>query len=163
MTLRNEPIFEGPSAEWQRLVQGLPLSVAQRRVLIAHPQGFRNEDHRKLNEVDRDQAYREIQEMASLRLIQPPESHGAGAVYRLAPGLHEARAFLGTRVPRLRERLTAEVFIRNSDYRELFGVTRFAAARELRRLVREGYLKLEGERRGARYLPGPALKGPGKK
>ncbi len=32
-----------------------------------------------------------------------------------------------------------------------------AALRELRQLVDEGYLVLEGERRGARYLAGPKL------
>lgn len=159
VTLRNQPIFEGPTAEWQRVVQDLPLSVAQRRVLVAHPQGFRNEDYRKLNEVDRDQAYREIQDMVSLGVLLPPEAHGSGAVYRLAPDLHEARAFLSARVPRLRERLTSQPFLRNADYREMFGLTRFAAVRELRRLVQDGYLRLEGERRGARYVPGPALQG----
>ena len=113
--------------------------------------------------MDRDQAYREIQEMVSLGLLLPPEAHGAGAVYRLAPGLHEARAFLSARVPRLREHLAAQPFLRNADYRELFGVTRFTAVRELRRLVQEGYLRLEGERRGARYVPGPALQRAGEK
>jgi ATP-dependent DNA helicase RecG len=163
VALRNDPIFEGPSAEWQRIVQSLPLSVAQRRVLVAHPQVFRNEDYRKLNEVDRDQAYREIQEMVSLGVILPPASHGPAAMYRLAPSLHEARAFLSERVPRLREHLAAQPFLRNADYREMFGVTRFAAARELRRLVQDGYLRLEGERRGARYVAGPALSGTGMK
>ena len=45
----------------------------------------------------------------------------------------------------------------NEDYRNLFSVTRRAATQELRRLVAEGFLVLEGERRGAQYRPGPAI------
>ena len=39
----------------------------------------------------------------------------------------------------------------------MFNVTRFAAIRDLRRLTEEGFLTLEGERRGARYRPGRLL------
>ncbi len=39
------------------------------------------------------------------------------------------------------------------------GTTRVAALRELTSLSEHGYLKREGERRGARYLPAPALRG----
>jgi predicted HTH transcriptional regulator len=47
--------------------------------------------------------------------------------------------------------------LRNADYRRLFGVTRYTAVRELRALVDDGFLRIEGERRGAHYLPLPAL------
>lgn len=46
---------------------------------------------------------------------------------------------------------------RKQAYRQIFGVTRHVATRELRQLVQGGYLELVGERRGARYLPGPAF------
>src|SRR5439155_3014525 len=91
VTLRNEPIFVGPSAEWQVLVQGLPLTTSQRRVLLGKPEGFTNEDYRRLNAVDRDQAYREIQEMVTMGVLSPPAAAGRGAVYRISPDLHEAR------------------------------------------------------------------------
>lgn len=157
VTLSNEPVFLGPSPEWQQIVHRLPLSGAQKRVLLAHPDGFANEDYRGLNNIDRDQAYREIQEMVNLGVVTPPDAHGRGAVYRLAPNLHETRAFLSARLAEIRSYFTTHDRLKNSDYRQLFGVTRFAAVRELRRLVEQGYLHAEGERRGARYVPGPAL------
>ncbi len=164
VTLRNEPVFVGPSPDWQRIVQGLELSSSQKRVLMAHPDGFTNEVYRTLNKVDRDQAYREIQEMVELGVLLPPEAHGRGAIYRLAPNLHEARAFLSKRLPALRGHLAKTGFLKNADYRALFEVTRFVAVRELKKLVADGYLKLEGARRGARYVAGPALPSPsGKK
>lgn len=156
--LRNEPIFAGPSSEWQRIVQDLQLSLAQKRILLAHPEGFANADYQKLNGVDRDQAYREIQEMIGLGVIMPAEVPGRGAVYHVATDLRQARAFLQMRVPRLREFFLRQPHLKNADYREMFAVTRDAAARELRRLAQEGYLRMEGERRGARYLPGPSLR-----
>jgi predicted HTH transcriptional regulator len=157
VTLRNEPIFSGPSTEWQGLVQGLTLSAAQKRILLAHPAGFTNEDYRRLNNVDRDQAYREIQEMVVAGAVTPAEAPGRGAVYRIAPDLHDARAFLSARLPRLRDHLARQGHLRNANYREMFDTTRFVAWRELKHLVSAGYLRMEGDRRGARYLPGPAL------
>jgi ATP-dependent DNA helicase RecG len=162
VTLHNEPIFVGPGVEWQRLVNQLAISTAQRRVLLAHPGGFTNEDYRKLNQVDRDQAYREIQELVARGILVPPEASGRGAVYHLSPDLHQARAWLESRVPELREHFKATEVFTNSDFRQLFRVTRYVATRELRQLVQAGYLELVGERRGARYLPGPALKASGR-
>ncbi|MFN0244260.1 MAG: ATP-binding protein [Planctomycetota bacterium] len=158
VTLRNEPIFSGPSTEWQDVVRALPLAPSQRRMLLAHPGGFTNADYQRLGAVDRDQAYREIQDMVAQGVILPAESHGRGAVYRLAPHLHEAQAFLQARLPQLRELLLRRPFLKNADYRVMFGLTRVAALRELTSLSEHGYLKREGERRGARYLPGPALR-----
>jgi ATP-dependent DNA helicase RecG len=157
VVLRNEPIFAGPSPEWAAIVDQLPLSTAQRRVLLAHPEGFTNEDYRRLNGIDRDQAYREIQEMVSLGLVLSAEASGRGAVYRVAPDLHETRAFLEARLPKLRAFLDQNPHLKNADYRALFAVTRQEAVRELRQLVQDGYLRMEGERRGARYVPGPGL------
>ena len=157
VTLRNEPIFTGPTTEWQRIVQRLPLSLAQKRCLLAHPEGFTNADYQELNGVDRDQAYQGIQEMVKSGAVLPAETRGRGAVYHIVPDLHDARAFFQARVPDLRDFFHRRHELKNADYRGLFQVTRDAATRELRRLVQEGYLRMEGERRGARYLPGPAL------
>lgn len=155
--LFNEPIFVGPSPAWQKLVGTLPVLPAQKRVLLAHPGGFSNEDYRKLNSVDRDEAYRQIQELVETGILQPAEAPGRGAVYRVASDLHEARAFLEARLPKLREHFRREPRLRNADYRRLFAVTRYTAVRELRQLVDDGFLQIEGERRGAHYLPQPAL------
>ena len=163
VTLLNEPVFSGADPEWRRIVQRLTLSAAQRRVLTAHPEGFRSEDYQRLNKVDRDQAYREIQELVAQGIIRPPQSHGRGAVYHIAPDLRETRAFLAGRIPKLRGFLTRNDVLRNADYRVLFGVTRYSAVRELKRLVDSGYLTMAGERRGARYAAGPALEVPARK
>jgi ATP-dependent DNA helicase RecG len=157
VTLRNEPVFEGPSAEWQHLVQGLALSVSQKRVLLAHPTGFTNEDYRRLNQVDRDQAYREIQEMVGLGAVAPPEAHGRGAVYRIAPDLHEQRVFLKARLPALRHYFGQRPAVKNADYRVLFSITRETARHELGQLVELGLLDRRGERRGTHYVPGAAF------
>jgi ATP-dependent DNA helicase RecG len=156
--LRNEPIFSGPSPEWQSIVNGLALSAAHKRVILAHPDGFTNEDYRRLNSVDRDQAYREIQEMISAGVVVPAEAPGRGAVYRMPQHLRETKAFLASRAARLRDHFAHHPQFRNADYREWFGITRAAARHELKRLVDLGFLKMEGVRRGARYLPGPELR-----
>jgi Fic family protein len=157
VTLRNEPVFVGPTAEWQEIVNRLPLGVAQKRVLLSNPNGFTNEDYRRLNNVDRDQAYREIQEMVSAGILAPAEAAGRGAVYHLSPNVAEEREFVEGRLPTLRDHFRRQSILQNADFRALFSVSRIKAARELGRLVEEGYLRLEGKGRGAQYLPGELL------
>jgi hypothetical protein len=70
----------------------------------------------------------------------------------------KTRAWLEERLPALRTFFGANAALKNADYRRLFGVTsRSAATRELGRLVKQGYLLAEGERRGAQYRAGPRL------
>ncbi len=61
------------------------------------------------------------------------------------------------RISRLRAHFKVHRTLTNTQYRDLFGLTRYAAARELRRLVEGGVLSRLGERRGAYYTAGPAL------
>ena len=149
----------GPSPAWKKLVGDLTVSAPQRRVLLAHPEGFTNEDYRRLNGVDRDEAYRQIRELVQARILQEAEAPGRGSVYRVAPGLRQTRVFLEGRVPRLREHFRRQARLKNADYREIFGLTRHSARRELKELVDRGFLRIEGERRGAHYFAQPALGG----
>lgn len=102
VTLRNEPIFESGDESWNRLVDRLSVSLPQKRVLVAHPEGFTNEQFRLLNGVDRDEAYRQIQEMVSAGVVAAASSPGRGAVYRLSSDLLTTRAWLGQRLPTIR-------------------------------------------------------------
>lgn len=161
--LFNTPIFEGVGPEWKRIVDELPLNSSQKRVLLLRPAGFTNQDYREVNrDVDRDRAYREIQEMVEKGIVLPPEKAGRGARYRLVPEVLQAKRWLETRIPHLRRFLAERGFLKNADYRSLFNVPRYRAAAELRRLVEDGYLVLEGERRGARYRAGLRLGAPAK-
>lgn len=155
VTLRNSPIFEGPSDTWQAVVADLSLRASQKRALLAHPEGFTNEEYRTLAGLDRDQAYREINEMVEAGILRT-SGRGRGAKYQVSPSLRESARWLERRLPRLRVALAnGSGRITNSEYREIFGVTRLAAVRELRRLVDERFLRLVGEKRGAHYVPGP--------
>ena len=157
VTLRNQPIFEGPSPEWLGIIEQLTLSSTQKRVLLGHPDGFTNEDYRRLTGLDRDHAYREIQEMIAMGFLISSGAPGRGAVYYPSPNLLHARTWLESRIPKLRIYLMAHEEIDNLEYRRLFELTRYSAVRELKRLVDEGYLILIGAGRGAHYRVGPVL------
>ena len=79
VTLRNPPIFESADEMWGHLLQGLTTNPAHRRVLLAHPGGFTNEQYREVNDVDRDEAYRQITEMVSSGLQTRARAAPAGA------------------------------------------------------------------------------------
>lgn len=154
VTLRNTPIFESADESWRHLVERLAADDQQRRVLLAHPGGFTNEQYREVNGVDRDEAYRQIQEMVASGIVLAADRPGRGASYQLSPDLLETRSWLEQRLPAIRDHLSDHPVLTNTDYRQLFGVTRHVAVGELRRLVEEGLLELRGERRGAHYVLG---------
>jgi hypothetical protein len=100
------------------------------------------------------------------RLMQSAESSdaavvGAGPAGRiLAAGPSEddrRNVLLEARLPELRGFLATHDFVKNADYRGLFGVSRSVALRELQRVAKDGFLEMVGERGGARYVPGPGL------
>jgi ATP-dependent DNA helicase RecG len=160
VTLFNSPIFEGAGPEWQQLIDDLALKPSQKRILLLRPDGFTNSDYRDLNQgMDRDLAYSEIQEMVSAGILKPPGRAGRGARYLLAPGMLQARRWLEQRIPKLRRFFEKKAFLKNADYRALFGVSRYKAVSELQSLVHDGYLAREGERRAARYSKGRLLEG----
>lgn len=156
--LRNSPIFETADDGWQRIVQRLQLRPTQTRVLLRHPTGFTNEQFRELNEVDRDEAYRQIQEMVQASVVLAAPGSGSAAVWQVNPDLLDARAWLSQRIPHIRELLAERGHLTNADYRAAFDVPRSVASRELARLVDQRFLELVGERRTSRYLPGSSLR-----
>lgn len=157
VTLRNTPIFEAADESWRHLVERVTTDDGQRRALLAHPEGFTNEEYREVNNVDRDEAYRQIQEMVRAGIVLAPGRSGPGARYSLSPDLLETRAWLQPRLPRVRQHLAEHGALTNTDYRAMFGITRYVAVNELRRLVEEGVLELRGERRGSHYVAGPRI------
>ena len=60
-------------------------------------------------------------------------------------------------VAKLRQHFHTRPRLQNAEYREMFKLSRYAAVGELRRLVDEGFLRIEGERRGAHYVPQSGL------
>lgn len=157
VTLRNQPIFEGPSPEWKAIVERLGLTSSQKRVLLGHPDGFSNEDYRKLANLDRDHAYREIQDLIAMGVVQSSGAAGRGAVYYPSPNLLQTRTWFENRLPKLRTYFKAHDEISNMEYRRLFDLSRYAAVRELKRLVEESFLKPGGAGRGSHYTKGTAL------
>lgn len=157
VVLQNTPIFESTDPEWSRAVRELPIEVSQKRALVAlGDREFANADYCDLNRVDRDTAYRELQDLIARRLVQTSGA-GAGVRYRVVrasvPGPPPARIAAPRDV--LARRMDTAGFITNADYREAFGVDRYAAKQALARWVNSEVLIREGERRGARYRPGP--------
>jgi len=157
VTLRNTPIFETGRPEWATFVRHLPIGTRQKRILVKNEGGgFRSGEYQALNQVDRDQAYRELREMVEAGYLDGPDHPGAGAIYRVRLALPEAGSPppqpLG-RAAALQERMVSKGFIKNLDYQEVHEVSRQYATRALSQLVQEGILRREEG--GKRYFPGP--------
>ncbi len=157
LALYNQPAFTGPTAEWQGVVSQLDVTKAQKRALLAFPDGLTNEDYRTVNGLDRDQAYREIQELVAQGVLSPATTVGRGAVYLPAPAMQKATAWLEQRLPKLQTFFQTHDRLTNTDYRELMGVTRNTARHELGRLMEAEFLVQVGERKSAHYVMGTKL------
>jgi len=157
VVLKKEPIFKADEPTAQA-VRALPIAVTQKRALVGLiDREFANADYCELNGVDRDTAYRELQELVEHGLVAMTGT-GATARYRV-----QVDAIVAGTAPRLLKpidllsiRMRATGYITNADYREAFGVDRHEATAGLAEWVTEGVLVREGERRGAKYRPGPA-------
>lgn len=156
VTLRNEPIFQGADAGFTAKVRELPLDVRQKRALVAfHDREFQSADYQQLNRIDRDLAYRELSELVERRYVTV-SGERRGTRYRVRKDTALRTSEARTPMLRLLRRMDEAGRIANEDYREIFGISRPDAARALGRLCEEGVLLLQGERRGAHYVPGPA-------
>ena len=107
--------------------------------------------------MSREEAARDIQDMVAKGVVLLVTSPVDGPVYRLSRELRETRLVLERRLPILQSFFQGHDRMTNGDYREIAGLTRYAAVRELGKLVYLGCLLPSGERRGAHYLAGPRL------
>lgn len=158
ITLYNEPVYETASAHWRQFVSELPISQDQERILVARPNGFTVDDYQRLNVVGEDMARDRISDLLHRNFAVPGETApGEAPLFRVAPDLDVTRRILEGRVPKLRQHFRAKPSLKNADYRALFTVSRITALQELRLLVKLDLLRVEGERRGTRYLPTATL------
>ena len=158
ITLLNKPVYETANPDWRREVRELPVADDQERILLARPNGFTYEDYQRINAVGEHEARDRISDLVDKGIVVPVETDlRRPPRFRIAPDLEATRQVLEGRLPRLREYFRGRPSLKNADYRELFTVDRLTALNELRLLVEHGYLRVEGERRGTRYLPTAVL------
>jgi ATP-dependent DNA helicase RecG len=153
VVLRKTPIFAVDDPEWLRSVRALPISLAQKRALVAFADGeLTNRDYAALNALERDAVYRDLADLAERGLVEVSGT-GAGTTYRVMRGAISAPP-PRTPIERLVARTAEAGYVTNTDIRDIFGVDRDRAKLMLWRWVAEGTLVREGEKRGARYRPG---------
>ena len=119
----------------------LPILVSQKRALVAlGDREFANADYCELNRVDRDTAYRELQDLLDRGLVHS-SGVGAGTRYRV---IREAGPVVASStlspVDKLVHRMREVGFITNADYRDAFGVTRQVALEHLASWVEQEVL-----------------------
>lgn len=160
VVLRNEPLFEGRDPAWTAHVRELPVNVRQKRALVAFSDGreFQSTDYQQLNQVDRDVAYRELQRLHRVGLIER-QGRGKGTHYKVPVNPPSVTTDATALRAGLSQLLDEAGFVTNAGYRKVFGVGREEAKAALTSLVERGVLVRVGEKKGARYERGPNWKG----
>jgi ATP-dependent DNA helicase RecG len=158
VTLRNTPIYDLQTQRWLQQFAEYPLNQRQRRILAyAHQHGsaFTNRAYQKVSEVDRDLAYREIQEMIGMGIVK--RSAGQYSRTYLIKEPSEVSPLPDSLTPVLNV-LSSQGFLTNRDLRKAWAVSRSTAWRRVKELVTEGLLRRKGEKRSTRYYPTDKLK-----
>ena len=158
VTLRNTPVYDLQTQRWLQQFAGYPLNERQRRIMAyAHQHGdaFTSRDYQKVSEVDRDLAYREIQEMIRLGIVGRRSGQYSRTYLIVEPS---APAPLPRELAVIVDILSSKEYIVNRDLREAWNVSRVMAWKRARKLVEEGFLYQEGEKGQARYYPTDRLR-----
>lgn len=153
ITLFNEPVSGKTKPGLSHLLGTLPISDAQRRLLLTRPTGFTEQDYQRLNGTGEDEARRRIRDLCAKGIAErQPDARGVTPTYSVVSALEADARFLEARIPALRAHFSRESALRNADYRALFEIDRHGALRELRRLVALDVLAGKGTGRGTRYV-----------
>ena len=152
VTLRNTPMLEAGDPSWAAAVRSLAIGIRQKRILVLAQDGmFTSAEYQKLNQVDRDTAYKEIRQLVQTGMVAVPEKRGRGARYRVLTGA------TSTPTDRIRQRMRENGRITNSDWRDVFGMNPAQASYALGKLCTQRVLVRSSPRgRGVVYVPGPA-------
>ena len=153
VTLRNTPVYDLQTQRWLQRFAGYPLNERQRRIMAyAHQHGdaFTSRDYQKVSEVERDLAYHEIQEMIRLGIVGRRSGQYSRTYLVVEPATAKP---MPTDLPPILDILFTRGYVTNQDLREIWGVSRATAWKRVKEFVAGGFLRQEGDRRGARYYP----------
>ena len=159
VTLRNAPVYDLQTQRWLQQFAEYPLNQRQQRILAyarQHGNAFTNRAYQQVNEVDRDLAYGEIQEMIRLGIVARPSGRYSRTYFVVEPVVakpmpDDLTSILGI--------LSTRGYVTNKDLRQAWGVSRATAWKRAKELVTEEFLRQEGEKRGTRYYPTDKLRG----
>lgn len=158
VTLRNTPIYDLQIQAWLKQFADYPLNQRQRRILAyarQHGNAFTNHAYQRVNEADRDLAYREIQDMIRLGLVARPSGAYGRTYFVVEPSAVKPLPHDLTSIVDI---LSRQGYATNQDLRQAWGVSRSTAWQRVKEMVREGLLRQEGEKRGTRYYPTDKLR-----
>jgi ATP-dependent DNA helicase RecG len=156
VTFRSHTMMGPQAIAWLNQFAGQALEDRQRLALVylRDNEQMTNSDYRRLNHVDSVTANRELRGLVQAGLV---EQNGTRrwAYYSLTIP-HEAKFLSHPQTDE--ERILAYVWergsIKRSDCQQLLGISPIQARYVLQRMREKGLLRLQGSRKGARYLAG---------
>lgn len=101
--------------------------------------------------MDRDLAYREIQEMIGMGIVGRPSGRYSWTYHVVEQPI--AVPAIPDELKAITDILLSQGYVANKDLREAWDVSRSMAWKRAKELVTEGFLRQEGEKRGTCYYP----------
>lgn len=153
--LRNTPIYSVETLRWLAQFDALEISGHQKRLLVyakEHDRVFTSRAYQRLVNIDIYRASQDIKDLIRKGLVRLPSK--GGRVYELAtptsvaPSPDKPAEYLA-----LEPVIRRQGYVTNADIRQALTLSRRQAVRVAERLVSDGWLTPEGERRARRYVP----------
>ena len=153
VTLRNAPIWDEKTRAWLARFKDKQLSPNQLRLLVLARQQdarFTSAHYQKMAGIDIYTASQDIKDLIRKGIVRLERKGGRVYMLSVEPQSSEPEDFQS-----LAALLAKKKSLSNQDLRQIWGADRQAALRRAKRLVEEGWLIAEGQRRGRRYVRGP--------
>ena len=154
VVLRNAPVYGPETARWLKQFEPLALSGNQKRLLAyarEHDGAFTSRAYQRLVSVDLYTASRDIKDLIRKDVVRLTKK--GGRVYRVSEPAAQMPSEIPNELQMLEPLLREKGYIKNKDIRRQLGVSRLQATRIAQRLVDQGFLDKEGQRRWTRYVP----------
>jgi ATP-dependent DNA helicase RecG len=153
VTFRNHTLMSPEAIAWLNQFADRPLSDQQRLALVylRHNEQMTNSDYQRLNHVDSVTANRELRGLVQAGLTEQ-HSTQRWAYYTLKVPPEVKAPPRQTDEEKILAYVQEQGFIKRADCQRLLGVTAIQARHVLQKMRARGLLRLEGSRKGARYL-----------
>ncbi len=154
VVLKNQPVYTPDDLRWLERYSTIPLSSNQKRILLfarVHGMRFTSRDYQKICSVDIYSASRDIKDLMRKGIVRLQKK--GGRIYEILEGKEDEFPEFPEGYLEVRMIVERKGYVKNEDLRGVLKLSRVQAKWLFQKYLNLGLLKMEGQGRGARYVP----------
>lgn len=154
VTLKNHTLINNEAIEWLNQYASLPLNDRQRLALVylRHRHQITNSEYQRLNCIDSVTATKELRSLVQCGLVEQRNTRRWAYYTFKIPVKVELVQIINTPEEIILEYIRNHGHIKRAECQKLLTVNEIQARYILQKMKNKGLLKLEGLRKGAKYI-----------